>query len=171
MKKFLFALGSVLLISACSDKQDETVQTQTEQEQALEAGEQVIAKPQFDIKFEDIVYSYESGKLPEGCDKGSDIVCAIDMQVKCTIDPKFAECDPKKLPKFTFMEDDILQRPTQASFQIVKLKPIDANTVEVYTQSDCNGVWFGLCKGNIVYVLSNKSGGWTVKDLYALQSI
>lgn len=69
------------------------------------------------------------------------------------------------------LEDDSLQRPTKASFQIVRLKPIDANTVEVYTKSDCNGVWFGLCKGNIVYVLSNKSGSWAVKDLYALQSI
>ncbi len=169
MKKFWAALSAVLLISACSDKQEETTQAQTEQQ--LEAGEQVVAKPQFDIQFEDIVYNYESGNLPQGCDKGSDIVCAIDMQVKCTIDHKLAECDPKKLPKFTFMEDDSLQRPSKASFQIVRLKPIDANTVEVYTKSDCNGVWFGLCKGNIVYVLSNKSGSWAVKDLYALQSI
>ncbi len=143
MKKFWAALSAVLLISACSDKQEETTQAQTEQQ--LEAGEQVVAKPQFDIQFEDIVYNYESGNLPQGCDKGSDIVCAIDMQVKCTIDHKLAECDPKKLPKFTF--------------------------IEVYTKSDCNGVWFGLCKGNIVYVLSNKSGSWAVKDLYALQSI
>ena len=73
--------------------------------------------------------------------------------------------------KLTFMEDESLQRPSQASFQIVKLKPIDAHTVEVYTKSDCNGVWFGLCKGNIIYVLNNRSGNWTVKDIYALQSI
>ena len=93
MKKFWAALSAVLLISACSDKQEETTQAQTEQQ--LEAGEQVVAKPQFDIQFEDIVYNYESGNLPQGCDKGSDIVCAIDMQVKCTIDHKLAECDPK----------------------------------------------------------------------------
>lgn len=93
------------------------------------------------------------------------------MQLKCTINHKLPECDPKKLPKFTFMEDESLQRPSQASFQIVKLKPIDAHTVEVYTKSDCNGVWFGLCKGNIIYVLNNRSGNWTVKDIYALQSI
>jgi len=169
MKKFWFALCSIILISACSDKKAE--ETNSQQNQALEEGEQVIARPQFDIKFEDIVYLYESGKLTEGCDKGSDIVCAIDLQVKCTINHKLSECDPKKLPKFTFMEDESLQRPSTVSFKIIKLKPIDAQTVEVYTQSDCNGVWFGLCKGNIVYVLSNKSGSWTVKDLYALQSI
>ena len=58
MKKFWAALSAVLLISACSDKQEETTQAQTEQQ--LEAGEQVVAKPQFDIQFEDIVYNYES---------------------------------------------------------------------------------------------------------------
>ena len=172
MKKFLFAFGALLLISACSDEKTSNQDTSTlSTQEALEEGEEIIAHPQFDVKFEDIVYQYDSNNLPQGCDKGSDMVCAIDLQVKCTINPKLQECDTKKLPRFTFMEDESLQRPTQSSFQIIKLKPIDATTVEVYTKSDCNGVWFGLCKGNIVYVLSNKSGTWVVKDLYALQSI
>ena len=172
MKNFWFALGAVLLISSCSDKKEEQTQvSELSTEQALEAGEQIVAKPQFDIKFEEITYHYDATNLPVKCDKGSEVVCAIDLQLKCTINHKLPECDPKKLPKFTFMEDESLQRPSQASFQIVKLKPIDAHTVEVYTKSDCNGVWFGLCKGNIIYVLNNRSGNWTVKDIYALQSI
>ncbi len=173
MNKFLYVLSALLLISACSDEkktQQEELSTLSTQE-ALEEGEEIVARPQFDVEFEDIVYHYDINNLPQGCDKGSDMVCAIDLQVKCTINPKLAECDAKKLPRFTFMEDESLQRPTQSSFQIVKLKPIDATTVEVYTKSECNGVWFGLCKGNIVYVLSNAKGSWVVKDLYALQSI
>lgn len=173
MRKFLCAFSALLLISACSDDQNprqEEVSTLSTQE-ALEEGEEIVARPQFDVEFEDIVYHYDINNLPQGCDKGSDMVCAIDLQVKCTINPKLAECDAKKLPRFTFMEDESLQRPTQSSFQIVKLKPIDATTVEVYTKSECNGVWFGLCKGNIVYVLNNAKGTWVVKDLYALQSI
>lgn len=172
MRKLWLALSAVLLISACSEKKEEQTQAASVPlEQALEPGEKIVARPQFDIKFEDQIYAYDSANLPRTCEKGSEIVCAIDLQVKCTINPKLSECDPKKLPKFTFMEDDSLQRPTTVSFQIIKIKPIDPYTIEVYTQSNCNGVWFGLCKGNIVYVLNNKTGSWIVKDLYALQSI
>ena len=56
MKNFWFALGAVLLISSCSDKKEEQTQvSELSTEQALEAGEQIVAKPQFDIKFEEIV--------------------------------------------------------------------------------------------------------------------
>lgn len=171
MKKFWLALGALAFISSCSEKTEEQAQQQDAAYQIIDENETVVAQPQFDIKFEDVVYQYDANNLPQACDKGSDIICAIDLQVKCTINHKLPECDAQKLPKFTFMEDESLQRPTKASFQIVRIKPIDATTIEVYTSSDCDGVWFGLCKGNIVYVLSNKSGEWIVKDLYALQSI
>jgi len=42
--------------------------------------------------------------------------------------------------------------------------------IEVYTQGSCNGMWFGLCEGNIIYVLSNKNGFWAVKDVYAREN-
>ena len=135
MRKFLCAFSALLLISACSDEKTTNQDTSTlSTQEALEKGEEIVARPQFDVEFEDVVYQYDINNLPQGCDKGSDIVCAIDLQVKCTINPKLAECDAKKLPRFTFMEDESLQRPTQSSFQIVKLKPIDATTVEVYTK-------------------------------------
>ena len=172
MKKIWLVLSAVAFISACSDKAEEqTSQQKDSAYQIIDENETIVAQPQYDIKFEDVIYQYDANNLLQECDKGSDIICAIDLQVKCTINHKLPECDAQKLPKFTFMEDESLQRPTQASFQIVRIKPIDATTIEVYTSSDCNGVWFGLCKGNIVYVLSNKSGEWSVKDLYALQSI
>lgn len=171
MKKWGSVLATILLISACSEPQEQN-QTNTETlptEAVLEQGENISIQPKFDVKFEEIVYSYDAEKLPGKCEKGSDIICAIDLQAKCTINPKLSECDPKKLPKFTFMEDESLRRPTQQTFQVVKIKPIDPYTIEVYTKGTCNGVWFGLCEGNIVYVLNNKSGEWIVKDLYALE--
>ncbi|MFR1031651.1 MAG: hypothetical protein ACLSE6_03645 [Alphaproteobacteria bacterium] len=85
MKNFWFALGAVLLISSCSDKKEEQTQvSELSTEQALEAGEQIVAKPQFDIKFEEITYHYDAANLPGKCDKGSGVVCAIDLQLKCT---------------------------------------------------------------------------------------
>lgn len=173
MKKWGSVLAALLLINACSDPQEQNNGNaeMLPAEAVLEQGEEIIVQPKFDIKFEDIVYNYDAANLPGQCEKGSDVICAIDLQVKCTINPKLAECDPKKLPKFTFMEDESLRRPTQQTFQVVKVKPIDPYTVEVYTRGTCNGVWFGLCQGNIVYVLNNKNGVWAVKDLYALENM
>ena len=68
------------------------------------------------------------------------------------------------------MEDESLQRPTQQSYKITKLKPLNDGTVEVYTQSTCNGVWFGLCNGNIIYVMKNVNNKWQVKDIYAISN-
>ncbi len=169
MKKIISAFAIAALISACSDNQESTSETLSTQE-ALEAGEVVVVAPQIDIDFENKQYIYALNQLETGCDKGNDAVCAIDLTLKCTLNPKFSECDPKKMPKFIFMEDESLGRPTELTFEILKTKPIDVNTVEVYTRGTCNGNWFGLCNGNIIYVLSNKTGDWTVKDIYALQS-
>ena len=170
MKKFLLALGSVLLISACSDQKEEKNPTQDTAVRA-ESSEQEVVLPTYDMNFEKQTYRYDIQDLETNCNKGSEIVCAVELQVKCTINPKLAICDHKKLPRFTFMEDESLRRPTTMSFQMIKIKPIDAQTIEVYTQSECNGGWFGLCQGNIIYVLNHKSGQWIVKDVYALQSI
>ena len=66
------------------------------------------------------------------------------------------------------MVDDSLDRPTEISYQVTKLKSLDGNLIEVHTQSQCNGNWFGLCKGNIIYVIDFKNNNWIVKDIYAL---
>ena len=173
MKKLGSVLAAILLITACSDPQEQknTDAEALPAEAVLEQGEEIVVQPKFDIQFEDMVYSYDAVNLPGKCEKGSDVICAIDLQVKCTINPKLSECDVKKLPKFTFMDDESLRRPTQQTFQVVKIKPIDPYTIEVYTKGTCNGVWFGLCQGNIVYVLHHKDGVWVVKDLYALENM
>ena len=74
------------------------------------------------------------------------------------------------MPKFVFMEDESLQRPTSQSYKITKIKPLSDGSVEVYTQSTCNGNWFGLCNGNIIYVMSHQDNHWIVKEIYAIEA-
>lgn len=117
-------------------------------------------------------YSFSADSLTPGCDADSEIVCAINLSVKCTINPAFSECAANKdyLPKFTFMEDDNLRRPSNLAYRINKIKPLEDGSIEVYTTSSCDGVWFGLCNGNIIYSLSTVNGRWAVKDLYAVEN-
>ena len=119
--------------------------------------------------FEDKVYTYNLENLPEKCQINSTMACAVEFAVKCTINPDFAGCRQSKLPKFIFMEDPSLERPTEISFKISKIKPISADLVEIYTESTCNGNWFGLCNGNIIYIIVPTEDAWRVKDIYAIE--
>ena len=87
------------------------------------------------------------------------------------INPEFSECAENKdnMPDFVFMQDETLQRPTFQSYKITKLVPRADGAVEVYTQSSCNGNWFGLCNGNIIYVMKNIDSRWRIIDMYALE--
>lgn len=159
MKKSLIFLIPFLLLTACSDASD----TSTSAEQKA---------PQPDAVTGDEIYSFDINTLEPGCNSDSMMICAINLSIKCTINPQFSECaeNTKFMPKFVFMEDDSLQRPSSQSYKITKLKPLPDDTVEVYTQSTCNGNWFGLCNGNIIYVMKMQDGRWSVKDIYAVES-
>lgn len=171
MKKLLALFGFIALISACSDRDEKKAEELTTEE-ALEQGETIVVRPQIDITFEEgKIYAYGPDNLQVPCSEQNEALCAIDAAAKCTINPKMEQCDKKKMPKFIFMEDESLERPTEMSYEIVKVKPLDANNIEIYTKGDCNGGWFGLCKGNIIYVLSKYSGSWAVKDIYAMENI
>ena len=119
----------------------------------------------------DTVFSFSVENISTGCDSDSEIVCTINLAVKCTLNPDFSECKSAKdkLPSFVFMQDETLQRPTFQSYKITKLKPRSDGAVEVYTQSSCNGNWFGLCNGNIIYVMKNYDSQWYIIDMYALE--
>ena len=159
MKKYLAFLAALCLVSACSEQKQE--------ENATEA--QKIETPAI-TDYAEKEFIFDAANLAAGCEEDSGLVCAVNMAVKCSINPKLADCDAKRLPKFIFMEDESLQRPTSQSYKITKLKPLPDDMVEVYTQSTCNGNWFGLCNGNIIYVMKIKEGKWIVKDLYAVES-
>lgn len=117
------------------------------------------------------VFSFDVNNLKSGCESTSEIVCAINMTIKCILNPDFSECSDNQsnMPSFVFMRDETLQRPTFQSYRINKMKPRNDGAVEIYTQSSCNGNWFGLCNGNIVYVMKNIDSKWRVIDMYALE--
>ncbi len=163
MKKFLTAAGTAMLIllAGCSDegkKQNETGAAST---------------PAETQDFEKRVFDFDAGQIKEGCEVDSEMVCAINLFVKCSINPKTTEClqAKNKLPKFVFMEDESLGRPTKQSYRILKMKAIAGGAFEVYTESQCDGQWFGLCRGTIIYVMQPGQRGWIVNDVYARESI
>lgn len=114
--------------------------------------------------------SYKKGNLSSDCSADSKMLCAVDFAVKCTIDPEFEGCRESRLPKYIFMQDESLNRPTEISFVVRKIKPISADVVEVHTDSKCNGTWFGLCQGRVIYVVVPQEDTWRVKDVYAIEN-
>lgn len=118
----------------------------------------------------DSLHSYKRGELNNKCEADDQIFCAIEKAVKCTLEPELEECDKSSVPSFVLgsVEDDV--RPTEISFSITKIKPIPESVdVAVYTKSDCNGSWFGLCSGTVIYSLTPKDGYWAVTNVYALE--
>ena len=155
MKKTIIFLFSFLLLISCSQK-DTTAEKTKEANSNLD---------------KNTVFSFDISNLKSGCEYNSDLICTINYAVKCTLNPTFDDCEKQKdkLPSFVFMQDESLQRPTFQSYKITKISPREDGAVEVYTQSSCNGNWFGLCNGNIVYVMKNFDSKWYIKDMYALE--
>ena len=160
MKNWLYLFSVLLLLNGCSDRKDEQQQTQTSPAQAAKTTD-----------YENRTFTFETAGLQEGCTEESKMICALNLAVKCTLNPKFSECDKNKMPRFIFMEDDSLDRPSELSYKIKKIRPLPDGTVEVITDSNCNGNWFGLCKGTVIYVMNTGGDNWKVKDLYALQEL
>lgn len=154
MKK-LILYAFTLVLAACSENNDSAAKIQSETSS--------IDK--------DTVFSFNAENLTAGCDCSSEMICAINKTIKCTINPDFEECAEAKntMPDFVFMQDDSLQRPTFQSYQIDKITPRDDGSIEVRTKSSCNGNWFGLCNGNIIYIMKYSDSHWIVADMYAVE--
>lgn len=121
-------------------------------------------------KLPEQLFSFDKDSLDENCVEKEDIFCAIETAVKCTINPEFAACAKADLPKFIFMNEPGLDRPTEINYKIVDKKILGNGTTEIYTESNCNGNWFGLCQGTIIYVLAQKpENKWYVKDIYGIE--
>ncbi len=153
MIKKLSAFLFILATTACSPAEDQTPQ-------------ETPAAP--NVAIEDKTFSFDAASLKPGCDEDSEIVCAVNLNAKCTLNPHFSECQKGLVPNFVFMEDESLGRPTRLSYKLQKIKPINAEMIEVHTVGTCDGNWFGLCQGNIIYVMAPRDGRWVVKDIYAL---
>ncbi len=155
MKNFFFLFTFFIILAACS-KTDTTAEK-------TQAAAETLDK--------ETVFSFDVKNLIPDCNSSSEIICAINQTIKCTLNPEFEECAQAKdkIPSFVFMQDESLQRPTFQSYKIIKLTPRSDGAVEVYTQSSCDGNWFGLCNGNIIYVMRNIDSVWRVTDMYATE--
>lgn len=115
-------------------------------------------------------FVYNKGELKEECIKDDMIFCAIEKVVKCTINPDMNVCNKDSIPSFVLgkVEDDI--RPNKIGFNIVKIKPVEGSRdVNVYTKSQCDASWFGLCNGTVIYLLSPSNESWRVVNIYAIE--
>ena len=118
----------------------------------------------------DSVHSYSINDLATSCQSDDKIFCAIEQTVKCTMAPDLEGCNQDFVPGFVVGKTDETPRPTQISFEIIKIKPIPGtNDSSVYTKSDCDAIWFGLCKGTVIYSLKQKDNRWAVTNIYALE--
>ena len=131
--------------------------------------ENVDAFENSSVKFDDKVRRHTKESASEKCDMDDEVLCFVDLAVRCTISPKMKECDKKILPKFMFMDDESLTRPSFVEYRIFKVKPIDDEDIEVFTQSTCDGNWFGLCEGNIIYVVGRSNDTLMIRDIYAIE--
>lgn len=121
-------------------------------------------------KLPEQVFSFEKSTLNENCSIDDSMFCAIEVAVKCTINPEFSICAKADLPKFIFMTEQGLDRPTEMNYKIIDKKNLNNGTTEIYTESNCNGNWFGLCQGTIIYVMAQKAQKiWYVKDIYGIE--
>ena len=164
MKKIIAGLFLAVVAIAtiyCFVGKENDTESKTVSEQVVKKNTQAV---------EDVVFEYKKDSLLNDCTQDSKMLCAVDFATKCTINPDFAGCKESRLPKFIFMNDESLKRPTEISFKVHKIKPISADLVEIHTDSVCNGNWFGLCQGRVIYVVVPDGESWRVKDIYAIES-
>lgn len=154
MKKWVFG-AFLIILTACSKTDDSSTKIQAESA-SLD---------------KNTIFSFSADNLTSGCDNTSEMICTINTAIKCTINPNFGDCVNYKdsLPSFVFMQDESLQRPTFQSYQIEKISPREDGQIDVHTKSSCNGNWFGLCNGNIIYVMKYSDSHWIITDMYAIE--
>lgn len=117
----------------------------------------------------DVIYTFNIENVSEECSQDNPQFCAVENAVKCTVTPDMEFCKKLNLPEFIFMKDPSIDRPSEISYKIVNKKVLPNNTTEIYTESACNGNWFGLCQGTVIYVLTPTNETWQVKDIYAIE--
>lgn len=155
----IFALSAVMIFHM--QKKAGSAEVQERQE---------IADSTHSAETSDAMHEYSVTDLSNVCQENDKIFCAVERTVKCTMAPEMEGCDKNSVPSFVLGKTDEAERPTHISFKIVKIKPIpESSDISVYTESDCDALWFGLCKGTVVYSLSSTEDGWRVNNIFALE--
>ncbi len=161
MKQSLLITSLILLLSACSEESNisEQENIQAKEIQMFQIPETEIINQQFSFSQQSPITDYANK---------NELINAINGAIKCTLTPHNEICTKLRLPKFILMDDESLQRPSKMQYQITKIKPLAGGMLHIYTKSNCDNNWFGLCQGNIIYVLENKQNSWYVSDVFAL---
>ena len=157
MKKYIFLFSLLALISCSEENTPDTQEIASKEIQMFNLPSQEIINEKFSFNVTDADSTYNNK---------NEIINAINNTIKCTLNPQNQNCNELNIPKFILMEDESLQRPTQMEYKIVKMKPLSGGFLHIYTQSQCNNNWFGLCRGNIIYVMQNKDNAWYVSDIF-----
>ncbi len=165
MKKLMIVLYLIFLFCFCGYLLHKTPKkTVSEPNEVAE-----VVEP----RLPETLFTFNKDSLPKDCMIENVQLCAVEQAIKCTIDPNFDKCQEEKnkgkLPQFIFITESGTDRPSEISYKFTDKKILNNQTVEYYTDSTCNGTWFGLCHGRIIYVLAPDSEGWIVKDIYAIE--
>ena len=165
LRKFLTITGFVIIFLAAA-----TLVLYMQKKMTAEPDVEIVETVAEESADTDTTHTYTAETLQSECTSDSNIFCAIERTVKCTINPELEICDKNYVPAFVIGKAEDTERPTEISFRITKIKPIpETSDISVYTQSDCNALWFGLCKGTVVYSLTTKNDDWVVTNIFALE--
>ncbi|MBR6355900.1 MAG: hypothetical protein IKR92_03490 [Alphaproteobacteria bacterium] len=149
---------SLTLIKKTEPKQ---VVAQTDEEETVVQVEETLP---------DTAFSFNTQNVTTECSEGlSEMLCAVENAVKCTVKPDLENCAKLDLPQFIFITDPTVERPTEINYKFVNKELQPSGAIDVYTESSCNGGWFGLCQGTVIYVLGQSKEKWFVKDIYAIE--
>lgn len=155
----LAILGLSIVLYKKSTPSNTIDTTQNEQQTEIKAEENIP----------ETIYTFNIENITDECSVENLQFCAVENAVKCTVSPERELCTKLNLPQFIFMKDASIDRPSEISYKISDKKVLPNNTTEIYTESACNGSWFGLCQGTVIYVLTPVNENWQVKDIYAIE--
>lgn len=143
----------------------------TDQEKVVAQTDEQESPAQVEETLPETVFSFNTQTVTAECSEGlSDMLCAVESAVKCTLKPDLENCAKLNLPQFIFMTDPTVERPTEMNYKFINKEIQPSGSTDIYTESSCNGGWFGLCQGTVIYVLGQgKKGKWFVKDIYAIE--
>lgn len=163
MKKIIIIIGLVVLMGFSFYLLNKTPKETI----SIEDQEVVVIQ---EPKLPETLFTFKKEELSPQCASENAQLCAVENAVKCTINPELEGCDKFNLPQFIFMKDSGIDRPSEISYKFTDKKILNNQNVEFYTDSTCNGTWFGLCHGRVIYVLAPLGDDkWSVKDIYAIE--
>ncbi|MBR1825806.1 MAG: hypothetical protein IJ770_04385 [Alphaproteobacteria bacterium] len=157
----LALFGWSLTLIKKTEPEKVVVQADNPEEQTIQAEETLP----------ETAFSFNTQNVTTECSEElSEMFCAVENAVKCTLKPDLENCAKLNLPQFIFMTDPTAERPTEMNYKFINKKVQPNGTTHIYTESSCNGSWFGLCQGTVIYVVGqSKNDKWFVKDIYAIE--